>query len=230
MKTETITTSRAAILDGLRRFISQRSGIDARNYQRDYRDKEGAAAFRADYRGILRDGREARALLEWIERTPSISAEAIAARATPGARLSLSADGTTWHYTAGQYFAVEYRAAACRTLSGLFGTICETAGNSRRPTKSARPLAGISAAASLLAGFDRPQRQTLPPPGTVPAGRTIDTSKGETSWVGIVSSLSGIPSRRRASVSAAISSPSSTVAPLYMRPCGKGKACRPSWR
>jgi hypothetical protein len=115
----TITTSRAAILDGLRRFIAQRSGIDARNYQRDYRDKEGAAAFRADYRGILRDGREARLLLEWIERTPSISAEAIAARATPGARLSLSADGATWNYTAGQYFAVEYRAAACRTLAGI---------------------------------------------------------------------------------------------------------------
>jgi hypothetical protein len=113
------TVTRAAILAGLRRFIAQRSGIDSRNYIRGPGDVDGRRAFLADYRGILRDGRDARRLLEWIDGRPfSISADDIAARAR-GGRLELSADRREWRYTAGQYFAVEYRAAAARLLAGI---------------------------------------------------------------------------------------------------------------
>ncbi len=118
MQTETATPSRAAILSGLRRFIAQRSGIDSRNYISGPGDVDGRAAFLSDYRGILRDGRDARRLLEYIDGRDSITADDIASRAH-GGRLELSADRKEWHYTAGQYFAVEYRAAACRLLAGI---------------------------------------------------------------------------------------------------------------
>ncbi len=118
MATTTTTPDRAAILSGLRRFIAQRSGIDARNYIRGPGDSDGRAAFMSDYRGILRDGRDARRLLEWIESRESITADDIASRAH-GGRLELTDDRREWHYTAGQYFAAEYRAAAARLLAGV---------------------------------------------------------------------------------------------------------------
>lgn len=122
METRTDTPNvetRTEILSGLRRLIATRSGIDRRNYQRDYRDAEGAAAFRADYRTIARDGRDARRLLAWVETRAGITADDIGRRAGPGDRLSLSADRTEWNYCAGQYFATEYRAAVCRMLSAV---------------------------------------------------------------------------------------------------------------
>jgi hypothetical protein len=112
------TVTRAAILAGLRRFIAQRSGIDPRNYISGPGDVDGRAAFMADYRRILRGGRDARRLLEYVDGRESISADDIAARAR-GGRLELSADRREWRYTAGQYFAVEYRAAAARLLAGI---------------------------------------------------------------------------------------------------------------
>jgi hypothetical protein len=112
------TVTRDAILDGLRRFIGQRSGMDARNYIRDYRDADGRRAYNADRYAIGRDGRDARRLLDFVAARLSISADDIAARAR-GGRLKLSDDRRTWHYTAGQYFAIEYRAAAARLLAGI---------------------------------------------------------------------------------------------------------------
>jgi hypothetical protein len=112
------TVTRDAILDGLRRFIWQRSGIDARNYIRDYRDADGRRAYNADRYAIGRDGRDARRLLEYVAAAQLITADDIAARAR-GGRLELSDDRRTWNYTAGQYFAIEYRAAAARLLAGV---------------------------------------------------------------------------------------------------------------
>ena len=52
---------RTEILEALARFTAQRSGIDGRNYG------GSREAFLGDYRRILRDGREARALLRVVE-------------------------------------------------------------------------------------------------------------------------------------------------------------------
>ena len=112
------TVTREAILDGLRRFIGQRSGIDWRNYIRDWRDDGGRRALNADRYTISRDGRDVRRLLEFVSAAESITADDIASRAY-GGRLKLSDDRREWHYTAGQYFAVEYRAAAARLLAGI---------------------------------------------------------------------------------------------------------------
>jgi|OM-RGC.v1.024548145 hypothetical protein len=115
---ETKTVTRDAILDGLRRFIDQRSGLNARNYIRDYRDADGRRAYNADRYAIGRDGRDARRLLEFVAGRESITADDIAARAR-GGRLELGDDRRTWNYTAGQYFPIEYRAAAARMLAGV---------------------------------------------------------------------------------------------------------------
>ena len=117
MMTKRTTTDRAAVLDGLRRFIDQRSGIDARNYIRDWRDSEGRRAFGSDRYAITRDGRDARRLLAFVD---GIDIDvATIADATRGGRLELSEDGREWSYTAGQYFCTEYRAAACCLLARL---------------------------------------------------------------------------------------------------------------
>ncbi|NBW17992.1 MAG: hypothetical protein EBR82_59470 [Caulobacteraceae bacterium] len=118
MATATATPDRAAILSGLRRFIAQRSGVELRNYISGPGDADGRRAFMAEYRRILRDGRDARRMLEWVDGRDRITAEDIASRAR-GGRLELSGDRREWHYTAGQYFAVEYRAAAARLLAGI---------------------------------------------------------------------------------------------------------------
>jgi hypothetical protein len=123
------TVTREAILDGLRRFIGQRSGMDARNYIRDYRDADGRRAYNADRYAIGRDGRDARRLLEFVAARPSISADDIAARAR-GGRLELSDDRRVWSYTAGQYFSIEYRAAAARLLAGIIWDYLRDGGNS----------------------------------------------------------------------------------------------------
>jgi hypothetical protein len=115
---ETATITRDAILAGLRRFIGQRSGIEPGNYIRDWQDVDGRRALNSDRYTIARDGRDARRLLEFVSAAQLISADDIAARAR-GGRLELSDDRRTWSYTAGQYFAVEYRRAAARLLAGI---------------------------------------------------------------------------------------------------------------
>ena len=125
METATAPTiEKAAAVDMLRRYISQRSGIDRRNYQRDYRDADGYRAFRADYREILRDGRDARRLLEFIAGRDGITAADIVSARNGNGRLEFeriaeTVNGWRLSYTAGQYFATEYRAAACNLLAGI---------------------------------------------------------------------------------------------------------------
>jgi|688.fasta_scaffold00954_9 hypothetical protein len=96
------------ILEALARFVAQRSGIDGRNYG------GSREAFMQDYRRILRDGREARALLRAVELSKGLP-ESILVDVLKSGRLTW--DGKRLEYCAGQYFPTEYRAAACRALA-----------------------------------------------------------------------------------------------------------------
>ena len=122
MKTETkATESRETLLQVIRAFIGQRSGIDRRNYQRDWSDKEGAAAFNSDYRRILRDGSDARRLLEYVAAREGITAAQILETSSGNRRLEwvFVGESPRLEYCTGQYFPTEYRAAACSMLAGM---------------------------------------------------------------------------------------------------------------
>lgn len=120
MKTET-QTDKQTLVKMIRAFIAQRSGIDRREYQRDWRDTDGAAAFMADYRRILRDGRDARRLLEYVAARDGMTAAQILDARSGNGRLEFVhvGDGLRLEYCAGQYFPTEYRAAACSMLAAI---------------------------------------------------------------------------------------------------------------
>ena len=98
----------------MRRHLGQRSGMDWRNYASGWNDRDGMRAFRAEQNQVARDGRDARALLAFIESRDGITAEDLQAAAR-GGRLDWTPERID--YTTGQYFAVEYRAAACRVMA-----------------------------------------------------------------------------------------------------------------
>lgn len=125
--TATTTADRSAVLAGLARFIAQRSGIDARNYRSSWSDKAGHAAFMDDYRTVLRDGRQARRLLDAVQARQAIGVAELVA-ATRGDRLTLADDGRQWNFTACQYFPTEYRMAACRVLADVLWEHWRTSG------------------------------------------------------------------------------------------------------
>lgn len=104
--------------EALRRFVSQRSGIDSRNYG------GSREAFMQDYRRILRDGRDARVMLR------AVIPDYALADALKSGRLTW--DGKRLEFVACQYHPTEYRAAACRALANALwrtwasgGTSCE---------------------------------------------------------------------------------------------------------
>lgn len=101
---------RTAILEALARFVAQRSGIDGRNYG------GSREAFMGDYRRILRDGRDARALLRVVELSTCLP-DSILVDVLKSGRLTW--DGKRLDYCAGQYFPTEYRAAVCRALASV---------------------------------------------------------------------------------------------------------------
>jgi hypothetical protein len=101
---------RTEILEALARFVAQRSGIDGRNYG------GSREAFLGDYRQILRDGREARALLRVVELSTCLP-DSILVDVLKSGRLTWN--GKRLDYCAGQYFPTEYRAAACRALASV---------------------------------------------------------------------------------------------------------------
>jgi len=101
---------RTEILEALARFVGQRSGIDSRNYG------GSREAFMGDYRRILRDGREARALLRVVELSMCLP-DSILADVLKSGRLTW--DGKRLDYCAGQYWPTEYRAAVCRALASV---------------------------------------------------------------------------------------------------------------
>jgi hypothetical protein len=102
------TSPAVSPLDALAVFVSQRSGIEYANYG----DRD---AFLSDYRPILRHGKHARAMLAYL-RWRTLPDDLLASVADNG-RLTWDATRGEWDYCAGQYFAVEYRRAACRVLA-----------------------------------------------------------------------------------------------------------------
>ena len=107
---------REAVIKALYKFIAQRSGMDARLYG-------DRASYLADYREILRDGRDARRMLHSLEvwNFPPVTGAKLM-EAARGSRLNIFGrpdGGAGIDYTAGQFFAVEYRAAVCRLLAGV---------------------------------------------------------------------------------------------------------------
>lgn len=87
-------------------WIRQRPGLDPRNYISD-------TAYRADSRRITRQLHDAQELLRACL-LHDISEADLAAEMTH----RLTWNGLTLDYTVGQYWPTEYRAAACRALSG----------------------------------------------------------------------------------------------------------------
>jgi hypothetical protein len=94
----------------LRAFICQRPGFDPRNYG-------DVASYRADYRRALRDRDDALDLLRYVDLRDGITANDITAQLRSG-RLTLPPAGRL-DYCTGQYFALEYRAAACNVLASV---------------------------------------------------------------------------------------------------------------
>jgi hypothetical protein len=97
-------------LEALREFVSRRSGIDWRNYG----DRQ---SFLADYRRILRDGRDARVMLLYLEMAARNAAERGAPMLLPQGVNRLAWRDRCWDFTPCQYHPVEYRAGACRWLA-----------------------------------------------------------------------------------------------------------------
>jgi hypothetical protein len=97
-------------LEALRAFIGRRSGID----WRDYSDRQ---SFLADYRRILRDGRDARVMLRYLEMAARNAAERGAPMPLPQGVNRMAWDGKAWDFTGCQDYTTEYRAAACRWLA-----------------------------------------------------------------------------------------------------------------
>ncbi len=114
---------KSLILDALRAFINQRSGIEFGNYG-------DVKAFRAEQRGIQKDRRAALELLRAVELSSEIGADELikAAQSAYSGRLTIvetlpdrasPSVPTTFaiDYCTGQYFPTEYRRAACAVLA-----------------------------------------------------------------------------------------------------------------
>lgn len=111
--------NKTTLIHALGAFISQRSGIDFRNYASgDY--ARSRSAFLGDYRPILKHGKHARRLLDYVSRR-DISAEDLvqASQSAFSGRLSFVTikDAVGVSYVTGQYFPTEYRRAACSVLA-----------------------------------------------------------------------------------------------------------------
>jgi hypothetical protein len=115
MNATTNQTSKTTLCDMVRKFIDQRSGMDFREYGND------RAAFMSDYRPMLRNGRDARRLLAFVEGREDITADDILTTTSGNGRLEFfyAGGGVRLEYTTGQYFPTEYRAAACSMLAIL---------------------------------------------------------------------------------------------------------------
>lgn len=119
---------KTTIITLLRKWIAQRSGIDARNYVSDWRDLAGISALRADQRSITKDGADARTLLSYIEGRDWITGEALANNLQSSQRLSYNPEKKRIEYVTGQYWPTEYRSAVCRCLVWVIWQACQDNG------------------------------------------------------------------------------------------------------
>lgn len=105
---------RESIIQALRTYINQRSGLDRAAYGRNKK------ALQQAYTQILRDGRDARAMLQALEES-SLSAEDIGREINRG-RLRLSGyNPVRVEFNPLKDFATEYRAAMCARLAHMLG-------------------------------------------------------------------------------------------------------------
>ena len=105
-----MSPEKAAIVDALYKFIGQRPGFEPASYA-------GAMHYyRAESRQATKDRHDAEEMLRYIVARPSINADDMAAVLSSG---RLTWNGTALDYCTGQYFAVEFRPAACRALSTM---------------------------------------------------------------------------------------------------------------
>lgn len=121
-----MTVSKESILATLHKFTAQRAGLKFANYG-------DITAYRAEKRSITKDRHHAEALLGYIARRDSITANDIlqAAQGAFSGRLSITTDGDKVRidYTTGQYFPTEYRRAVCAVASSaIWARLREDAG------------------------------------------------------------------------------------------------------
>lgn len=106
--------NKQSVIQALRGFIAQRSGMDFANYG-------DVSAYRSEQRSITRDLHHARALLSAVEWRDSITGDDIAeaAKHAFSGRLSIveKGDKVAIEYCVRQYFPTEYRKAVCAVLA-----------------------------------------------------------------------------------------------------------------
>ena len=115
--------NKTALLDTLHDWINKRPGLDPRDYVRDWTDREGVKAYRAEARSITRDLHAARAMLAYIARRDSITAADIlaASRDSFSGRLTIRPEGEGFSidYCTGQYWPTEYRRAVAAVAASV---------------------------------------------------------------------------------------------------------------
>jgi len=110
-----------AICNTLQRWIRQRPGLDFGDY-RTSNHAESARAYRSELRSITRDLHDAETLLYAVRFNDSITADDLieASQHAYAGRLTITTtpEGkVTIDYCVGQYWATEYRRAACAVLA-----------------------------------------------------------------------------------------------------------------
>jgi len=118
--------SKSEIMELLRKWTAQRSGLDSRNYGGPERIvKNGRITYtpnqglKSDMQRIAQHGKDAKILMQFVEREPTITADFLrqAFKSAYIGRLSLNEHMRRLDYVTGQYFPTEYRAAVCAVLA-----------------------------------------------------------------------------------------------------------------
>lgn len=104
------SVSKSHILGALRKMLRSRPGLEFANYG-------DLSAYRSDYRRINRQLNDGEILLAAVAWRDGITADHLLQELNGCGRLSW--ENGALHYTAGQYYPVEYRAAVCRALAAV---------------------------------------------------------------------------------------------------------------
>jgi len=109
--------NKSELIELLDKFNRSRPGFEIANYS-------SLSDYRSDLRPVTLAKRHNDTLLSFIARRDSIGADAILSEFGKSRRLTISQgnNGTSVHYTAGQYYPVEYRKALRAGLISLIWT------------------------------------------------------------------------------------------------------------